>query len=32
MEKKVHVLQGKFGAVEHEKYENFILPRHPGEI
>ncbi len=23
---------GKFGAVEHEKYTNFILPRHPGEI
>lgn len=30
--KKMLLLLGKFGAVEHEKYANFILPRHPGEI
>ena len=30
--KKVRLLLGKFGAVEHEKYANFILPRHPVEI
>ena len=30
--KKVRSILGKFGAVEHEKYANFILPRHPGEI
>ena len=31
-EKKVRVLLGKFGAVRHEKYVNFILPRQPDEV
>ena len=26
------LLPGKFGAVEHKMYANFLLPRHPGEI
>ena len=30
--KKVWLLLGKFSAVEHEKYANFMLPKHPGEI
>ena len=31
-EKKVRLLLGKFGAIEHEKYANYILPKNPGEI
>ena len=30
--KKVQLLLGKFSDVEHEKYANFILPRHSREI
>ena len=30
--KKVRLLLGWFGAVEREKYETFILPRHPGNL
>ena len=30
--KKVRLILGKFDAVEHEKYANFILPSHPVEI
>ena len=30
--KHVRLLLGKFGAAEHEKYVNFILPRKPGEM
>ena len=32
MEKNVQLLLGKFGAEEHEKYANFILPRPTREI
>ena len=28
----MRLLLGKFGIVEHEKFTNFILPRHPREI
>ena len=31
-EKKVKLLLGKFGAAEHDKYVNFILPRQPDEV
>ena len=30
--KKVRLLLGKFGAAEHEKYVNSILPRQSGEV